>query len=81
VKFHDGTPLNAEAVKFSMSGSINTSIPAYKLGKYPFANFFSAMSRRSSVEPERVALLLKDRVRPFSPPHRRRRLHCEPTRS
>src|SRR6516165_1882945 len=39
VKFHDSTPLNAEAVKFSIERQINTEHPAYKLGKYPFANY------------------------------------------
>ena len=40
VKFHDGTPLNAEAVKFSIERQFNPEHPANKLGKYPFANFF-----------------------------------------
>src|SRR5438034_1315317 len=31
VAFHDGTPLNAEAVKFSIERQINTEHPAYKL--------------------------------------------------
>ena len=40
VKFHDGTPLNAEAVKFSIERQFNPDHPANKLGKYPFAGFF-----------------------------------------
>src|SRR5437588_5095529 len=40
IKFHDGTPLNAEAVKFSIERQINPNHPASKLGKYPFAGFF-----------------------------------------
>ena len=40
VKFHDGTPFNAEAVKFSIERQFNPEHPANKLGKYPFANFF-----------------------------------------
>src|SRR5438876_9528941 len=40
IKFHDGTPLNAEAVKFSIERQINPNHPASKLGKYPFANYF-----------------------------------------
>src|SRR5262249_4636608 len=46
VKFHDGTPLNAEAVKFSIERQINTEHPAYKLGKYPFANYFFGNGKR-----------------------------------
>ena len=61
VKFHDGTPLNAEAVKFSIERQINTEHPAYKLGKYPFANFFFGNVKAVEVlSPERVAFLLKD---------------------
>src|SRR5438093_1980873 len=40
IKFHDGTPLNAEAVKFSIERQFNPEHPANKLGKYPFANYF-----------------------------------------
>ena len=40
VKFHDGTPFNAAAVKFSIERQINPEHPANKLGKYPFANYF-----------------------------------------
>jgi peptide/nickel transport system substrate-binding protein len=40
VSFHDGTPLDAEAVKFSIDRQINPEHPFNKLGKYPFANFF-----------------------------------------
>jgi len=40
VKFHDGAPFNAEAVKFSIERQFNPEHPANKLGKYPFANFF-----------------------------------------
>ena len=40
VAFHDGSPFNAEAVKFSIERQINPEHPFNKLGKYPFANFF-----------------------------------------
>src|SRR5881396_2301034 len=40
VTFHDGTPLNADAVKFSLERQTVPDHPANKLGKYPFANYF-----------------------------------------
>src|ERR1051326_2204713 len=40
VKFHDGTPLDAAAVKFSIERQIDPNHPAAKLGKYPFASYF-----------------------------------------
>jgi peptide/nickel transport system substrate-binding protein len=40
IAFHDGTPFNAQAVKFSIERQINPEHPASKLGKYPFAGYF-----------------------------------------
>jgi peptide/nickel transport system substrate-binding protein len=40
IKFHDGTTLDAEAVKFSIERQWNPEHPANKLGKYPFAGYF-----------------------------------------
>ena len=61
VKFHDGTPLTAEAVKFSIERQINSEHPAYKLGKYPFANyFFGNVKAVEALSDERVAFLLKE---------------------
>ena len=61
ITFHDGTPLNAEAVKFSIERQINPNHPAYKLGKYPFANFFFGNVKAVEVlSDERVAFLLNE---------------------
>ena len=61
IKFHDGTPLNAEAVKFSIERQINPNHPAYKLGKYPFANYFFGNVKAVEVlSDERVAFLLNE---------------------
>ncbi|HUM16862.1 MAG TPA: ABC transporter substrate-binding protein [Candidatus Nitrosotalea sp.] len=40
ISFHDGTPFNAQAVKFSIERQFNPEHPANKLGKYPFAAYF-----------------------------------------
>src|SRR3989440_11960069 len=61
ITFHDGTPLNAASVKFSIDRQFNPEHPAYKLGKYPFANYF--FGNVKAVEPlseDRVAFLLKE---------------------
>src|SRR5947207_1718686 len=61
IKFHDGTPLNAEAVKFSIERQINPNHPASKLGKYPFANYFFGNVKAVEVlSDERVAFLLNE---------------------
>jgi peptide/nickel transport system substrate-binding protein len=61
IKFHDGTPLTAEAVKFSIERQINPEHPASKLGKYPFANFyFGNVKAVEALSEERVAFLLKE---------------------
>jgi peptide/nickel transport system substrate-binding protein len=61
ITFHDGTPFNAAAVKFSIERQINPDHPANKLGKYPFANYFFGNVKAVEVLSEdRVAFLLKE---------------------
>src|SRR2546430_6736463 len=61
VAFHDGSPFNAEAVKFSIERQINPEHPAAKVGKYPFANyFFGNVKAVEAVHPLTVELVLED---------------------
>src|SRR5436190_21309510 len=61
VSFHDGTPLNAEAVKFSIERQFNPEHPAAKLGKYPFANyFFGNVKAVEVVDPLTVEFVLQE---------------------
>src|SRR3989475_6715132 len=61
IKFHDGTPLNAEAVKFSIERQFNPEHPANKLGKYPFANYFFGNVKAVEVMDEStVRFILKE---------------------
>ena len=61
IKFHDGTPLDAAAVKFSIERQIDPNHVAAKLGKYPFANYFFGNVKAVEVlSEERVAFLLKE---------------------
>jgi peptide/nickel transport system substrate-binding protein len=61
VKFHDGTPFNAEAVKFSIERQINPEHPANKIGKYPFANyFFGNVKAIEAMDEGTVRFILKE---------------------
>ena len=61
ITFHDGTPFNAAAVKFSIERQINPDHPASKIGKYPFANYFFGNVKAVEVlSDDRVAFLLKE---------------------
>jgi peptide/nickel transport system substrate-binding protein len=61
IKFHDGTALNAEAVKFSIERQFNPDHPANKLGKYPFANyFFGNVKAVEAMDESTVRFVLKE---------------------
>src|SRR6267142_1297967 len=61
ITFHDGTPFNAEAVKFSIERQIDPEHPFNKLGKYPFANyFFGNVKAVEVVDPLTVEFSLKE---------------------
>jgi peptide/nickel transport system substrate-binding protein len=61
VRFHDGTPFDAEAVKFSIERQFNPEHPASKLGKYPFAGyFFGNLKAVEVVDPATVEFVLKE---------------------
>jgi peptide/nickel transport system substrate-binding protein len=61
VKFHDGTPFNAAAAKFSIERQINPEHPANKLGKYPFANyFFGNVKAIEAMDENTVRFVLKE---------------------
>ncbi|HUG35620.1 MAG TPA: ABC transporter substrate-binding protein [Candidatus Limnocylindrales bacterium] len=61
IKFHDGTPLNAAAVAFSIERQINPEHPANKLGKYPFAGFFFGNVKAvEAVDDSTVRFVLKE---------------------
>src|SRR5262245_36922476 len=61
IKFHDGTPFDAEAVKFSIERQINPEHPFNKLGKYPFAGyFFGNVKAVEVVAEDTVQFVLKE---------------------
>ena len=61
ITFHDGTPFNAAAVKFSIERQINPEHPASKLGKYPFAAyFFGNVKAVEAMDDSTVRFVLKE---------------------
>ncbi len=61
IAFHDGTPFNAQAVKFSIERQINPEHPADKLGKYPFAAyFFGNVKAVEAMDDSTVRFVLKE---------------------
>jgi peptide/nickel transport system substrate-binding protein len=61
VKFSDGTPMNAEAVRFSIDRQINGESAAHKLGWFPFANYnFGTVKDIVVVDDHTVKFVLKD---------------------
>ena len=64
VTFHDGTPFNAEAVKFNFDRMLNEDHPYHDTGPFPLAFFFSAIERTEVINEYEVALHLSE---PYAP--------------
>ncbi len=66
VKFHDGTPLTAEAVKFCFERQLNEQGPFYKTGTYPYVKgFLGNVAGVEVVNPSTVQIRLKSPLTPF----------------
>jgi len=66
VKFHDGTPLTAEAVKFCFDRQLNEQGPFYKTGTYPYVKgFLGNVAGVEVVNPSTVQIRLKSPLTPF----------------
>ncbi len=64
VTFHDGTPFDAEAVRFNLERMLREDHPQHDTGPFPLAFFFEAVREVRVEGPHRVALLLDE---PFAP--------------
>jgi peptide/nickel transport system substrate-binding protein len=64
VNFHDGTPFNAEAVKFNFDRMLDESHPYYDTGPFPLSFYFSAIQETRVVDEYTVQLILNE---PFAP--------------
>jgi peptide/nickel transport system substrate-binding protein len=65
VTFHDGTPFDAEAVKFNFDRMLDENHPAADTGPFPLAFFFSAVDKVEAVDPQTVRFVLKEPYAPF----------------
>jgi len=65
VTFHDGTPFNAEAVKFNFDRMLDESHPYHDTGPFPLAFFFSAVEKTEVVDDMTVKFTLNAPYAPF----------------
>lgn len=66
VKFHDGTPFNAEAVVFDIRRQLNPDHPYYFEGQYPYANFSLGMIETiKAIDEYTVEIKLNQPYAPF----------------
>jgi peptide/nickel transport system substrate-binding protein len=66
VKFHDGTPLTAEAVKFCFDRQLDDKGPFYATGTYPYVKgFLGNVAAVEVVNPSTVQIRLKSPLTPF----------------
>lgn len=65
VTFHDGSPLNAEAVKFNFDRMLNEDHPYHDTGPFPLSFFFSSVSEVTAVDELTVEFKLSEPYAPF----------------
>jgi peptide/nickel transport system substrate-binding protein len=66
VKFHDGTPFNAEAVKFVFERQLNDKGPYYATGTYPYVKgFLGNVAGVEVLDASTVQIKLKAPLTPF----------------
>lgn len=65
VSFHDGTPFDAEAVKFNFQRMLDEGHPYHHTGPFPLAFFFSAIELIRVIDSHTVEFELKEPFAPF----------------
>lgn len=65
VSFHDGTPFNAEAVKFNFDRMLDENHPYHDTGPFPLSFFFGAVDATEVVDDMTVKFTLNAPYAPF----------------
>ncbi len=65
ITFHDGTPLNAEAIAFNFNRMLDENHPYYHTGPFPLAFFFSTIETVTAANDRTVVFQLKEPYGPF----------------
>ncbi|HEX2525568.1 MAG TPA: ABC transporter substrate-binding protein [Geminicoccus sp.] len=65
VTFHDGTPFDAEAVKFNFERLLDENHPAAGTGPFPLSFFFSSVEKVEAIDPQTVRFSLTEPYAPF----------------
>lgn len=65
VRFHDGSPFNAEAVKFNFDRMLDENHPFHDTGPFPLSFFFSAIEATQVVNTHTVRFQLSEPYAPF----------------
>lgn len=65
VTFHDGTPFNAEAVKFNFDRMLDENHPYYHTGPFPLSFFFGEIAETKVIDDYTVEITLSLPFAPF----------------
>ncbi|MEO3387913.1 ABC transporter substrate-binding protein [Mesorhizobium sp. CAU 1741] len=65
VSFHDGTPFNAEAVKFNFDRMLDETHPFHDTGPFPLSFFFSSVDEVTAVDEYTIEFKLSEPFAPF----------------
>jgi len=65
ISFHDGSPLDAEAVKFNFDRMLDEEHPYHDTGPFPLSFFFGAIDKVEAKDARTLAFTLKEPYAPF----------------